>query len=30
MRRKYMEKKKTDQEATFSEEVQRYIKQNRL
>jgi hypothetical protein len=25
-----MEKKKTDQEATFSEEVQRYIKQNRL
>jgi heme oxygenase len=25
-----MEKKKADQEATFSEEVQRYIKQNRL
>jgi hypothetical protein len=30
MRRKYMEKKKADQEATFAEEVQRYIKQNRL
>ena len=30
MRRKYMEKKKADQESTFQDEVQRYIKQNRL
>jgi len=30
MRRKYMEKKKGDQETQFQEEVQRYIKQNRL